>query len=138
LIAEDDATQADIAALNDFDPASDAVANVTLVATTTTNSDMRGTDGANTTTPDNASVASILLDTNDLQTNQGDWLTANGFSTSTDITDSETIILNAITSGSITVKQVWDYLQTEATISASMKEALEIALKNSKLIPAIL
>jgi len=34
-----------------FDPAVDAVANVTLVAITTTNTDMRGTDGANTTTP---------------------------------------------------------------------------------------
>jgi hypothetical protein len=32
--------------LNDFDAATDAVANVTLVATTTTNSDMRGTDSA--------------------------------------------------------------------------------------------
>lgn len=34
-----------------FDPAADAVANVTLVATTTANTDMRGTDSANTTTP---------------------------------------------------------------------------------------
>lgn len=36
----------DIGALNDFDPANDAVANVTLVDTTTTNTDVRGTDGA--------------------------------------------------------------------------------------------
>lgn len=34
-----------------FDPAADAVANVTLVATTTTNTDMRGTDSANTVVP---------------------------------------------------------------------------------------
>jgi len=40
-----------------------AVSNVTLVATTTTNTDMRGTDGANTVTPDNASIAAILVDT---------------------------------------------------------------------------
>ena len=46
LIAEHDATQASIAALNDFDPASDTVAHVTLVDTTTTNTDMRGTDNA--------------------------------------------------------------------------------------------
>ena len=32
--------------LNNFDPATDAVANVTLCATTTTNTDMRGTDNA--------------------------------------------------------------------------------------------
>ena len=40
-----------------------AVSNVTLVDTTTTNSDMRGTDGANTVAPDNASIAAILTDT---------------------------------------------------------------------------
>ena len=36
----------EISSLNDFDPTSDAVANVTLTATTTTNTDMRGTDSA--------------------------------------------------------------------------------------------
>ncbi len=36
------------AGLNNFDPASDAVADVTLVATTTVNTDMRGTDSAAT------------------------------------------------------------------------------------------
>lgn len=40
-----------VAALNDFDPAADTVAHVTLVDTTTTNTDMRGTDGAYTGTP---------------------------------------------------------------------------------------
>ena len=35
-----------LAAADYFDPAADAVANVTLVATTTTNTDMRGTDSA--------------------------------------------------------------------------------------------
>lgn len=50
------ATSASIAALNNFDPASDTVANVTLVGTVTTNSDMRGTDGANTVAPDNAGI----------------------------------------------------------------------------------
>ena len=46
------ATSAEIAALNDFDPATDTVARVTLVDTTTTNTDMRGTDGAATTAGD--------------------------------------------------------------------------------------
>jgi hypothetical protein len=45
-----------------FDPATDAVANVTLVGTTTTNSDMRGTDSAllssGYTAPDNAGITS--------------------------------------------------------------------------------
>ena len=39
-----------ITALNDFDPANDTVARVTLVDTTTTNTDMRGTDNAATAT----------------------------------------------------------------------------------------
>ena len=42
---------------------------------------MRGTDSANTVAPDNASITSILADTNELQQNQGDWATATGFST---------------------------------------------------------
>jgi hypothetical protein len=73
LVAEHDATQTTLAGLNDFNPALDVVANVTLVDTVTTNTDMRGTDGANTTAPDNASITAILADTNELQT---DW--ANG------------------------------------------------------------
>ena len=55
-----------ITALNDFDPAVDTVANVALVATTTTNTDMRGTDSAataaNLATVDTV-VDSILVDT---------------------------------------------------------------------------
>lgn len=45
------ATQSAISGLNDFNPATDTVAHVTLVDTTTTNTDMRGTDGANTVVP---------------------------------------------------------------------------------------
>jgi hypothetical protein len=56
---------ATLAGLNDFDPASDTVANVTLVATTTTNTDMRGTDSANTTVPDAAGTAAALHTTTD-------------------------------------------------------------------------
>ena len=79
----------DIAALNDFNPATDAVANVTLVGTTSVNTDMRGTDGANTVAPVDVSadVTAILADTNELQQNQGQWLTATGFSTFNPATD---------------------------------------------------
>jgi len=46
-----------------FDPSTDAVANVTLVATTTTNTDMVGTDGANTTTlPIAAAITDAVWD----------------------------------------------------------------------------
>jgi len=40
------ATSAEVSALHNFDPANDTVARVTLVDTTTVNSDMRGTDNA--------------------------------------------------------------------------------------------
>lgn len=50
---------------NYFDPTSDPVANVTLVDTTTTNSDMRGTNGANQTVPDAAGTAAALHATTD-------------------------------------------------------------------------
>lgn len=50
--------KANVAGLSTFDAAADAVANVTLVATCTTNTDMRGTDSANTVAPDNAGITS--------------------------------------------------------------------------------
>lgn len=60
------ATSLEIAALNDFNPAVDVVARVTLVDTTTANSDMRGTDGAITSldgiaTSDNVTAVPAAL-----------------------------------------------------------------------------
>lgn len=69
------------------------VSRVVLVDTTTTNTDMRGTNGANTTTPptvaqirtemdaNSTKLADIVADTDELQGNQDNWLTASGFST---------------------------------------------------------
>ena len=49
--------------LNNFDPANDTVAHVTLVDTTTTNTDMRGTDSAYTGTPPSENdIATAILD----------------------------------------------------------------------------
>jgi hypothetical protein len=56
-------TDAAIAALNDFNPAVDAVANVTLVGTCTVNTDMRGTDGASIVVSDAAGTVPGLLST---------------------------------------------------------------------------
>lgn len=92
---------------------SGSVSRVTLVDTTTENTDMRGTNSANTVAPDNASIAAILLDTgttlpaslatidsnvdailsdtNELQLNQGNWLTATGFATTAEIADVPTV-----------------------------------------------
>ena len=46
-----------VSGLSTFDPINDTVSNVTLVATVTTNSDMRGTDGA--LTDDSSTTASL-------------------------------------------------------------------------------
>ena len=67
-------TQSDIAELNNIAATdivsagaittlSGAVVNVDTVDTVTTNSDMRGTDGANTTAPDNSSITAIKTKT---------------------------------------------------------------------------
>mgnify|MGYP003664898782 FL=1 len=66
LISEHNQTQTDISNLNDFDPASDDVAKVNLVDVTTTNSDMRGTDNANTVSPDNSGITQIQTDISNL------------------------------------------------------------------------
>ena len=85
---------------------------ITTVGTCTTNSDMRGTDGANTVVPDAAGTIptgmalettsqTILADTNELQLNQGNWITATGFSTHT-AADVWTVGARTVTGGTIT------------------------------------
>jgi hypothetical protein len=108
------ATQASITSLNDFDPASDVVARVTLVDTTTVNTDMRGTDTAlltsSYTAPDNAGIAAILVDTDELQSNQGDWETATGFATLADITSAQASITSEINANETKI----DLLETKS------------------------
>ena len=66
--------------LNDFDPAADVVANVTLVDTTTDLTNGGSGGGGDATLANQTTIlanqATILADTNELQTNQGDWATA--------------------------------------------------------------
>jgi hypothetical protein len=83
-----------------FDPASDTVARVTLVDTTTANTDMRGTDGANTTSPLDSTAtqaaAAAAITAAGLSTltggDIGTALTSYGAATATDITDAQTAI----------------------------------------------
>jgi hypothetical protein len=63
LDALNDIAATDIVSNGAITTLSGAVVNVDTVDVTTTNSDMRGTDGANTVAPDNASIAAILVDT---------------------------------------------------------------------------
>lgn len=64
LVADD--FKADVSGLSTFNPSVDTVARVTLVDTVTTNTDMRGTDNANTVEPDNSSIAAIKTKTDNL------------------------------------------------------------------------
>mgnify|MGYP002697730990 CR=1 FL=1 len=63
LDALNDVAATDIVSNGAITTLSGAVVDVDTVDVTTTNSDMRGTDGANTVAPDNASIAAILVDT---------------------------------------------------------------------------
>ena len=130
---------ADIAALNDFNPATDPVANVTLVATTTTNTDMRGTDGANTVAPVDVSsdVTAILADTNELQLNQGNWLTATGFNTvapdNAGIAANNSAInaLNDLSAAEVE-NAVWDAAVTSHTVAGSYGIRSLVALNSNR------
>ena len=63
LDALNDVAATDIVSSGAITTSGGAVSNVTLVATTTTNTDMRGTDGANTTTPPtSAQIADAVWD----------------------------------------------------------------------------
>lgn len=55
------ASKADVSGLSTFDPSADTVARVTLVDTTTTNADMRGTDGANTIAPETSAAIAAAV-----------------------------------------------------------------------------
>ena len=90
------ATSAEISALNDFDPATDVVAQVTTVGTCTTNTDMRGTDNANTVAPDNAGI-----------TANGNAIGAlNNFDPTTQLVMVQSIATNAITAASLDASAV--------------------------------
>jgi hypothetical protein len=83
-----------------FDPTSDTVANVTTVATTTTNTDMRGTDGANTTTP--PTTAQIWAETTRVLTSGANIVLAKGIGVTgfNDIPATDIVTGGAITTAS--------------------------------------
>jgi len=76
--ANKDSITTDISNLNDFDPAVDVVARVTLVDTTTTNTDMRGTDSAIT---DLSPIQNVVDDIQKYHMNRRVWDTGTGIIT---------------------------------------------------------
>ena len=89
---------------------------------------MRGTDGANTTAPDNASISAILADTNELQGNQGDWATATGFST-----HSATDVRNALQAVSSDFKANVSGLATQSSVNTVDSNVDAIKAKTDQL-----
>ena len=117
-----------ISALHDFDPANDVVASVTSVATCVSNSDMRGTDAANTVAPDNAGIA------------------ANGTAIAAlnDFNPASDVVANVTTVGSVTgavttanasdvtaIKGVTDKLDTALVLDGSVYQYTTNALENA-------
>ena len=97
LPSQDYALEASLLGLSTFNPLTDAVARVSLVDVTTTNTDMRGTNlallASDYIAPNNAGINETLTISKELQANQGNWLTATGFSTFDPLTDAVSRVL---------------------------------------------
>jgi len=122
-----------------FDPAADTVANVTTVATTTTNTDMRGTDSAATATAlatVDTNIDTILVDTNDLQTNQGNWATATGFSTFDHTTDTVANVTTVATTTTNTDMRGTDSAATASELAIVDANVDSILVDTGTSIPA--
>ena len=117
----------------DYDGTGYTKAN-SVIGTCTTNTDMVGTAGANTVTPDIAGTAAtlhgvtdglvttvdgvvddILTDTDELQGNQGNWLTA------TSVTVSDKTGFSLSTAG---IKAMWDQLTSALTTASTIGKLL--------------
>ena len=104
-----------------FDPAVDAVANVTLVATTTTNTDMVGTDSAALAT----ALATAQLDLDTLTGADGALIATGAITTAaiaTGAIDADAIAANALTAAKIATDAI-----TAAKIAADAIGASELA-----------
>lgn len=104
-----DIAATDIVSAGAITTLSGAVANVDLVDTTTFNSDMRGTDGANTVAPDNAGISQI----------QTDIAALNDFDPTTDT------VANVTTTANVTNEVTADItsLNGDATAASNLSES---------------
>jgi hypothetical protein len=93
----------DIVSAGPITTLSGAVVNVDLVDVTTTNSDMRGTDGANTVAPDNSSITAIKAKTDNLPSDP---------SSSTNITNSQTAIIAQVDANEVKIDNIQTSINT--------------------------
>lgn len=117
--------------LSTFDPTSDAVANVTLVDTTTTNTDMRGTDSAYTGTPPTVEENRAEMDSNSTQLAKLG--TPSGASVSADIAAIEAQTNNIGVAGAGLTALPWN-AAWDAEVESEALDALNTILADS--IPA--
>lgn len=117
--------KANVSGLSTFDPATDTVVNVTNVAVCASNSDMRGTDSANTVAPDNAGISA-----------NGVAIAAlNDFNPATDIVNTVSSVTNAVTTANASdvtsIKTVTDKLDTALVLDGSVYQYTTNALENA-------
>ncbi|MEA3478428.1 MAG: hypothetical protein U9R60_09635, partial [Bacteroidota bacterium] len=124
----------------DYVVTTDTIAGVTLVTTCTTNTDMRGTDLANTTTPPTVgeirtemesagnTLDAVVTDTNDLQTNQSNWLTATGFAVPNEYTESIEDIKATLGNGGDTFYVSKSGNNSDGTTWAKAKTTIDAAI----------
>lgn len=114
--------ETNVANLNDFDPVNDVVARVTLVDTTTVNTDMRGTDGANTQTPLTAAQVNSEVDIA-----LGDY----DAPTKAELDAAEAnIIANAGSGSALTAQQVRDAMKLAPSAGAPDADSIDDKLDN--------
>ena len=108
------ASQANVSGLSTFDPATDTVLNVTNVAVTASNTDMRGTDGVVVPTSD---ITAIKTKTDQLAFTVANQVDANSLTGGTSPADIWSYATRTITSGGITASEVTDAVW-DASISS--------------------
>ena len=99
------ASQANVSGLSTFDPATDTVLNVTNVAVTASNTDMRGTDGVVVPTSD---ITAIKTKTDQLAFTVANQVDANSLTGGTSPAAIWSYATRTITSGGITPSEVAD------------------------------
>lgn len=101
---------------------------VTLTGVDGEATETRNDRGAVLLTATQTSIDAILVDTNDLQTNQGNWLTATGFSTPTNVSDVQTAVLAKLPSALVGGKMSSDAVALGGSTAAADNIALSGAV----------
>lgn len=129
------ATSSEISSLNDVS-VSDVVTGMQAVANDFKADVSALATQASVNTID-TNVDAILVDTNELQTNQGNWLTATGFATPTNVTTSQTAVqadiaaLNDISSSDVNTQVTNALTSANVLTDADLEKIADIILRRS-------